>query len=184
MIISQTDSVCLVIDVQEKLIPVIKDFQQIIDMNQKLIKGMRILGVPIICTEQYPQGLGDTYQDIREILGPNQRYIPKKDFGVYRVVDVKNLLDASQKKQVIIAGVESHICVLQSVIQLQSSGYQCVVVMDACGSRKDLDHQVAFQRMLTCGAVVTTMESLLFEMLQSADRQEFKQISQLIKEGS
>lgn len=181
MRLKREDCICIAVDIQEKLTAVMHEKQTLIDQATKTLKGMRVLGVPIAVTEQYPKGLGHTVEPIREFLGDKQQYIEKKAFSIAGVPGVMEILEDTQKKTIILLGIETHVCMLQSVLDLQQQGYQCVLPVDALSSRKVLDRDVALGRIEREGAILTTVESLLFELLGSADRPEFKEISKLIK---
>ena len=176
MRIERDNTVALVIDYQEKLVPVMDEKERLIQNSSILLAGLKYLGVPMIVTQQYTKGLGITVQEIREAMESDD-YIDKISFTAFDSVK-EQIMD---KKFVIVCGIEAHICVLQTVIDLVEAGFVPVVVEDCISSRKPNDKEVAIRRMLEEGAIVTTYESLLFELLKIAGTEESKRIQRLIK---
>ena len=176
MRIERENTVALVIDYQEKLVPVMDEKERLIQNSSILLAGLKYLGVPMIVTQQYTKGLGITVQEIREAMESDD-YIDKISFTAFDSVK-EQIMD---KKFVIVCGIEAHICVLQTVIDLVEEGFVPVVVEDCISSRKPNDKEVAIRRMLEEGAIVTTYESLLFELLKIAGTEESKRIQRLIK---
>ena len=180
-LVSRHDSRLLIVDVQEKLLPRIHAAERMVTTCRRLIQGAKILGVPVFATEQYPSGLGPTTPALAELL-PD---LPSKlRFSCAEVLNWGPAAEqADQKFQIVVAGIEAHVCVLQTVLDLLSMGYQVFVPADAVSSRKEFDWKIALERMANSGAVITTSESVLFEWCEVAGTPEFKQISQLVKEG-
>lgn len=176
MRIERENTVALVIDYQEKLVPVMDEKERLIQNSSILLAGLKYLGVPMIVTQQYTKGLGITVQEIREAMESDD-YIDKISFTAFDSVKEQ----IRDKKFVIVCGIEAHICVLQTVIDLVEAGFVPVVVEDCLSSRKPNDKEVAIRRMLQEGAIVTTYESLLFELLKIAGTEESKRIQRLIK---
>ena len=176
MRIERENTVALVIDYQEKLVPVMDEKERLIQNSSILLAGLKHLGVPMIVPQQYTKGLGITVQEIREAMESDD-YIDKISFTAFDSVK-EQIMD---KKFVIVCGIEAHICVLQTVIDLVEEGFVPVVVEDCISSRKPNDKEVAIRRMLEEGAIVTTYESLLFELLKIAGTEESKRIQRLIK---
>lgn len=176
MRIERENTVALVIDYQEKLVPVMDEKERLIQNSSILLAGLKYLGVPMIVTQQYTKGLGITVQEIREAMESDD-YIDKISFTAFNSVKEQ----IRDKKFVIVCGIEAHICVLQTVIDLVEAGFVPVVVEDCLSSRKPNDKEVAIRRMLQEGAIVTTYESLLFELLKIAGTEESKRIQRLIK---
>ncbi len=171
----------LIVDVQEKLVPMIANRERMLANCRRLIQGAKILEVPLFATEQYPKGLGHTVVPLAELLGS----IPDKHrFSCAEVLDWGLAAEQSDNRfQVVVAGIEAHVCVLQTVLDLLAGGYQVFVPADAISSRGEFDSKIALDRMSSSGAVITTTESVLFEWCECSGTPEFKQISQLIKEG-
>lgn len=180
MRIKLEDACIIAVDYQEKFVPVIAEYDKLIANSVKLLEGAQILEVPVIVTTQYAKGLGLTVSEIAEAAG-TEEYFDKKSFSIYGDAGIKEKIDGLGRKQVILCGIEAHICVLQSVLDLLEAGYQPVLVEDCISSRRINDKEVAMQRARTQGAIVTTYESLLFELMVSAGHEKFKQISNLVK---
>lgn len=170
----------MIVDVQEKLMPAIPVADQLIANCRKLIEGARILGLPIAATEQYPKGLGKTVPALAEHLGE----LPEKvRFSCAEVLNWQPAaMEADARDQIIVAGIEAHVCVLQTVLDLLAVGFRVYVPADAVASRKKLDWKIALGRMANHGAILTTTESVLFECCETAAAPEFKAISRLVKE--
>ncbi len=176
MRIERENTVALVIDYQEKLVPVMYEKERLFQNSAILLAGLRQLGIPMLVTQQYTKGLGITIQEIREAMESDD-YIDKISFTAFNSVKEQ----VRDKKFVIVCGIEAHICVLQTVIDLVEAGFVPVVVEDCISSRKPNDKKIALQRMQQEGAIITTYESLLFELLKVAGTEESKRIQRLIK---
>ncbi|MFT4554796.1 MAG: nicotinamidase-related amidase [Planctomycetaceae bacterium] len=179
-LLSRDESRLLIVDMQEKLLPVINDQEDVLANCLKLIEAAKILEVPATATEQYPKGLGPTVSAITERL-PHR---PEKiEFSCLNCLDWNSTAAEPEGRfKVVVAGIESHVCVLQTVLDLLSQGFRVFVAADAVGSRKPLDRDVALQRMASSGAVITTTESVLFEWCERAGTPEFKEISRLVRD--
>ena len=176
MRIERERTAAVVIDYQQKLAPVMHEKDTFLNNSAILLLGLKALGIPMHVTQQYTKGLGMTLAGIQEAVG-HEDYTDKLAFTAYD--SVKNKLYG--KQFIIICGIEAHICVLQTVIDLCAAGYIPVVVEDCIASRKINDKKVAVERMRAEGAVITTYESLLFELLKVAGTEESKQIQKLIR---
>lgn len=176
MRILREEAIALIVDYQEKLVPVMKENELLIYHSQILLQGLKILGVPMILTQQYTKGLGTTVKDITDAAEKTD-YVEKISFSAYE--NVKEMI--AGKRFVIVCGIESHICVLQTVIDLAGAGYIPVVVEDCISSRKKHDKKIALERMKQEGAIVTTSESILFELLREAGTETSKKIQRLVK---
>ena len=176
MKIERNETAALVIDYQEKLVPVMHEKESLIQNSSLLLAGLELLGIPMIVTQQYTKGLGMTVKDIVDATR-TEEYVDKISFSAFECV--KDQL--KDKKFVIICGIEAHICVLQTVLDLIAEGYIPVVVADCISSRKSIDRKMALKRMRDEGAIVTTYESVLFELLKVAGTEESKRIQRLIK---
>ena len=169
----------LVIDVQERLMPVIYEQEKIFANINKLLRGAEILSLETIITEQYPKGLGNTCKELA--IGENKTLIEKLCFSCMLSEPVTEQLKLTNKKSLIICGVESHICVLKTTLDALKEGYEVHVVADAVSSRTAENKQIAIERMRQAGAFITSVESILFMLLDKAGTDEFKAISKLIK---
>ena len=166
----------IVVDYQEKLVPVMNDKDILLHNSCILLEGLKALDVPMVITQQYTKGLGMTVQEIFDATGATE-YIDKISFTAYDCVKEK----LRAKKFIIVCGIEAHICVLQTVIDLKEAGFVPVLVADCISSRKESDKQVALERARQEGAIVTTYESLLFELLKVAGTETSKKIQKLIR---
>jgi len=165
---------------QSVLYPFIHDHEQLTHNAEILVKGLKVLDVPLILTQQYTKGLGDTIIPIKEAAG-NLKHVEKTSFSCCDEPMFNEILAVTAKRYVIILGIEAHVCVMQTVIDLIERGFIPVVVEDCVASRNIIDKSVAIERMRKEGALVTTFESLLFELLQYSGTDTFKQISNLVK---
>ena len=166
------------IDVQERLLPAIDQWQRVVWNCGRLLDGARILGLPVVATEQYPKGLGPTAPELAERLGK----IPEKTtFSCRECAAAFQPLLRDGRNKLLVCGIETHVCVQQTVYDLLAAGWQVYVAVDAVGSRTELDYLTALQRMKSAGAVLTTTEAALFEWCERAGTPEFKQISQLVR---
>lgn len=176
MRIERNQTAALVIDYQEKLVPAMHEKEKLIQNSAILLAGLNILGIPMVVTQQYTKGLGMTVKEITDAVG-SEEYIDKITFSTFDCVKEK----IEDKKFVIVCGIEAHICVQQTVIDLVAAGYVPVIVEDCISTRKENDKKIALKRMRDEGAVVTTYEAILFELLKVAGTDESKRIQRLIK---
>ena len=170
----------LIIDLQKKLVPAVPSGKAVIRQSERLLKAAELLSVPFAATVQYPKGLGPLVPRLKDWIPDPEE---KLDFSA---AVCRGALDAwciEGRDQIVIAGIETHICVQQTVLDLIAEGLTPHVVAEAVASRDGHDHEVAMQRMHDAGATITTVESVLFQWLRSAEHPEFKSISQLVKEG-
>jgi nicotinamidase-related amidase len=170
----------LVIDMQERLFPVMHDKEKLLRNVIKLIRGAQVLEIPIVLTEQYPKGLGPTLPEIKELL-PNVKPIEKVVFNCCDETAFCQALEALKRNQVLISGIEAHICVYQTAMSLTRAGYEVQVVGDCIASREIEDNMVALFKMGAAGISLTTMEMALFELLRVAKGDKFRQISGIVK---
>ncbi len=176
---SAADTALLVVDVQEKLIGAISAQQRVTWNCRRLIDGAGILGLPVAATEQYPKGLGPTVPELAERLGE----IPSKlTFSCGGCPEVFREWESRGIEKVMVCGIEAHVCVGQTVLDLLAGGWRVYVAVDAVGSRFEIDCRTALGRMDSAGATLTTTEAALFEWCRIAGTPEFKQISRLVKE--
>lgn len=173
------ESRVLLIDVQEKFRPHLPDSDRLIENCRRLLEGARLLGVPAEATEQYPQGLGATVQ---ELSGYFQEIPTKLRFSS---AECLNWGLASQREdgrfKVVLCGIETHVCIAQTAYDLMGMGYQVFLPVDALSSRFAMDHQIALERLRDAGAVVSTTEAILFEWCEQAGTEEFKKLRDLVK---
>jgi nicotinamidase-related amidase len=170
----------LVIDMQEKLLPVMRDPQNLVGAVGRLIDGAHVLRMPVLVTEQYRKGLGDTVSPIAQRLGAALCRVEKLKFSAM-VEPVRAILTERRIRHVIVCGIEAHVCVLQSCLDLLDAGYITAVATDAVSSRREVDQAAAMLRLAQAGAIATTVESALFELTHEAGTERFKQMLGVIK---
>lgn len=176
MRIEREHTAALVIDFQERLVPAIADHEELMKRVQILLKGLKVLDIPMIVTQQYTRGLGMSVPEIWEAVGSTE-YQDKLHFSSFGVVEPL----IRGKTFILVCGVEAHCCVLQTVIDLAAAGYIPVLVTDCIGSRKPRDLEMALKRAEQEGAILTTYEAVLFELLEVAGTPLSKEIQRLIK---
>lgn len=192
MRILREKAAAVLVDVQEKLFPHMYE-QETLDRNLPiLLKGFEVLGVPLLVTQQYTRGLGPTIELLREALGWNtdpaatsdpgaNRYIEKIAFSCWDEQAFRRALEALDRDCVLLAGIESHVCMLQTAVDLQEAGFTPVVIENCTSSRRENDKRVALQRLHAEGIRVSTYESILFELAREAGTGTFRAISGLVK---
>lgn len=181
MRILKDKTIGVVVDIQEKLFPHINENEKILENCIKLINGLKILEIPLIVTEQYTKGLGNTILQIKEVLGESYQPIEKMDFSCCGISGFMSKINSGENPFVILMGIESHVCVLQTALDLLENGFIPVVVQDCISSRKPNDKKIAIKRMLTEGCIITTYESILLELCKIAGTDKFKAISKIIR---
>ena len=179
-ILSREKAALLLIDIQEKILKVMNNPGQVIQNSIKLIKGFKILNIPIFYTEQYPKGLGETSALLRKEL-EGITAIQKLSFSCFGADNFFVRLKNNDISQIVIAGIESHVCVQQTTLDLLANKFQVDVAADAVSSRKETDYKFALDRMRAHGAEITTTEAILFELLNVSGTDEFKAISRIVK---
>ena len=170
----------LIIDLQERLFPHMDQKEEVLRKCLMLMEGLKVLNIPILFTEQYPRGLGPSLQIVSQALG-SSRAIEKTAFSCCDEPEFMKALEKSTPGTLIIGGIEAHVCVMQTVIDLLEAGYSVVLVEDCVSSRNPDDKRVAIHRMRSEGAVIATCESILFELARTSGTEEFKAISRLVK---
>ncbi len=178
MLIQRKDSLLLIVDVQENIAPVMDSPREVINNCAALVDIAKMLNVPFVITEQYPKGLGPTMIDIRQSAGENTSYLPKIEFSCAKNKDILKKIKSLKKKQIIIAGIEAHVCVLQTAVDFKELGFEVFMVADACSSRDSMQHTFAMHRLSLDGVRVVTSEMVALEWLEKAGTEEFKTISQ------
>ncbi len=178
-LMSRSDSALLVVDVQEKLVPAIHASRRVVWNVRRLIDGAKLLGLPVVASEQYPQGLGPTVAELASRLEDRPA---KLSFSCRELPELFAGLRQRNIEKLLVCGIETHVCIQQTVLDLLADGWRVYVAADAVGSRDELDHRTALRRLECSGAVLTTTEAALFEWCQVAGTPEFKQISRLVRE--
>lgn len=179
-LLSAAESRLLIVDVQEKLVPLVRNEQMLIDNCVKLIRTARILGIPVFATEQYPQGLGGTVERLSDLI-PDRK--SKLRFSSAEVLDWDSQ-DPDSPNQIVVAGIETHVCIQQTCLDLLAAGFAVYVVADAVSARGECDHEYALQRMRDSGVTIITTEVAMFEWCAVAGTDQFKQVSKLVVESS
>ncbi len=180
MRIKAQDCVFVQVDVQERLFPHIANNEELEKNLVTLVKGLQLHEIPMIINEQYKKGIGETIASLRELIS-DYPHFEKTTFSCCGQEDGLAAIKASGKKYVILAGIETHVCVLQTALDLLEEGLQPVLVIDCVNSRKESDKDIAIQRLIQAGVIPTTYESLLFELTVNAKNPVFKEISKLVK---
>jgi nicotinamidase-related amidase len=173
----------VVIDMQERLINAIPEEKResTIKNAKVLIEAAKTFAMPIAVTEQYPKGLGPTIPEIKDCVGDGFNPIEKVVFSCGRSPEFKSVIEETHKREVLICGIETHVCVLQTCIDMINNGYVVYVPADAVTSRKELDWEKGISLIEKAGAVVGTTETFIFQLLERAGTEEFKKISKLLK---
>ena len=179
-IVQKKDACLVIIDVQERFRDALPEFGRTTDNIRRLAQAFRLLGVPVIVTEQNPEKLGVTVAEISDALG-NFRPVAKMHFSCCGEKAFMGEIRKTRAKDIILCGLETHVCVLKTALDLMNSGHRVHVVCDAVSSRKAKDTEVALRRLVHSGAFLATTESIIFQLIEKAGTEEFKQIFQLIK---
>ncbi|WP_010323969.1 hydrolase [Marinobacterium stanieri] len=176
MLIHPDKSCLLVIDIQEKMAPVIHQADEVIDNCRWLIEIANRLEVPVLATEQYPQGLGYTLPQLRQLIA-EENILEKIHFSAMSDAEPNRVINSGKHNQVILVGMEAHVCVLQTAIELKQQAREVYVVEDCVSSRKPADRAAALERFRHCGIHVVTREMVAFEWLRRAGTDTFRDIS-------
>jgi nicotinamidase-related amidase len=182
MLLDAQRSTVLVIDVQKKLLPAIHDHETVAANVAWLVRAAQKIGIPVAATEQYPRGLGPLDDSIRALL-PESAVGTKNHFSCVAAGCLPGL-PGTDRAQVVVAGIETHVCVLQTVLELIEDGREVYVVADAVGSRRPADRDAALARMRQEGARIITREMAIFEWLKEAGTPLFKEVSKEFLRGS
>lgn len=180
MRILREDTMALIVDFQERLMPVMANKEELEVRSNILVKGLKELEVPMVITQQYTKAIGMTIPSLFESAG-TEEYFDKITFSCFDDEEIKAKIEENGKKNVIVCGIESHICVLQTCIDLKEAGYTPILVVDCMSSRKESDKEIAILRAQQEGILLTTSEAILFELTRKAGSPTFKVISKLIK---
>ena len=184
MLIARDKSQLLIVDVQDKLLGAISGKDRVVERCVRLVRAARTLGIPITLSEQYPQGLGPTVDPIREAFANSGFVVDKVEFSCLRSEPLRERMHELRRQgrsQIVIGGIEAHVCILQTAIDLEAQGFEAFVVADAIGSRSKINRKLAINRLLRSGADVVDSEMVLFEWLERAGTREFKELQALIK---
>ncbi|MCQ2754151.1 MAG: isochorismatase family protein [bacterium] len=174
-------NILLMIDIQEKLVNAVFNNECLTKKAEILSKASKILNIPVVITEQYPKGLGKTISEISNNIDLNSKIFEKSCFNALNEQDLYEYFKSLNTKNIILCGIETHICVYQTAKALIECGYSVTIVKDACGSRKEDEFLSALDNLRDIGCEIKTTEMVLFELLQSAKHPYFKEIQALIK---
>ena len=177
--VSASDVVLLIVDAQDKLLAAMRDSGGLVRDIAFLAQAAKLLNIPVLATEQYPKGLGPTSADLLPWL--DQPPITKLSFSCLGTGPFTEALASFGRRQIVVTGIEAHVCVLQTVLDLLEAGNDVFLPVDAVQSRRGLDKETALARCRQAGAVLTTAETTVFEWLRTADHPAFKAVSQLVK---
>jgi hypothetical protein len=180
MRIKKENTIGLVVDIQERLFPVMLHKEELLKNCRILIQGMKILEVPLLVTQQYTRGLGETVKEIRSLFAEFES-IEKNAFSCLDNPVFREKLKHAGAQNIVLCGIETHVCVLQTAVDLKEAGYCPIVVMDGVSSRSEKSMSLAMERFRYEGILMASAESLLFELLRKAGTETFRSISNLVK---
>jgi len=183
MTLAREGTTLVIVDVQERLFPAMDaDHREEVMRNIKILATTaRRLHLPIVATEQYPKGLGHTLPELVQTLGPEVQPVPKVNFSCWGVEEVRGRLQATDTRRVILTGIEAHVCVLMSALDLLGAGMAVHVAADAVTSRTQANWRLGTEQLRQAGAVVSATETLVFQLLGQADTDDFREIARLIR---
>lgn len=173
----------LVIDMQEKLVPLVERSCAVVEAIRLLLQGAKILHLPLLVSEQYPQGLGPTIAPLLSLFPQGVEALSKSSFSAVADAQIAQAISSSGCTQWILVGIEAHVCVLQTARDLLAQGAEVVVLNDAISSRSIFDYSTAIGEMRDLGARISSVETVLFELLQGSQNPAFKEMSHLIQQG-
>lgn len=179
-IVKQEETMLLVVDMQEKIIPLMPEQDAVVKNVQNLIKFAQIMKLPIVYTEHYPKGLGVTMPEVLDLMSGAER-AEKITFSCFGSEEFVNLMQKIKPKTIIVCGIFTNVCVLQTVLDALQRNYGVQVIADATNAQKMRDWEIALQRMENAGALLSTTETVIYELLERGDREEFKQFLKQIQ---
>ena len=180
-VLDRNASALVVIDVQEAYRGLTVEHERMIRGLRRLVDAAKIVGIPVLATEQYPKGLGHLLPEVSEALPAGTAIVEKRSLSCYAEPRFAERIDALQRRQVVVCGLEAHACVNQTVHDLLQRGYQVHVPFDAISSRFEPDYRIGWEKMMGSGAIPSTVEMACLEWLRSADAPEFKAVQKLLK---
>jgi nicotinamidase-related amidase len=182
-LLDRTDAVLLVIDIQESYRTVLPGWDRVVAATRTLLHGAAVLELPVLASEQYPRGLGHTAEEVSSLFPSSVRLVEKRTMSCCGADGFIDQLDATRRRQVLIAGIETHACVNQTVHDLIAAGYQAHVARDATASRRVADADPAWEKMRSAGMFPTTSEQALLELVRTSDVPDFRAVQRLLKEA-
>lgn len=183
MLLNVKDSILLVVDPQASLMPKVVETGRVTAVMKKLISIARELDVPILITEHYPEGLKPTIPEIIKHLGDDYIPITKRVFSCYPQKEFREAIEKTGRRTLVMVGIETHICVLQTALESLEAGYRVVVATDGVSCRSRFDHDIALDRMKRAGVDLVSWEMVAYEWMRRADTPEFKRVLPHIKSG-
>jgi nicotinamidase-related amidase len=174
------NTVFVLVDVQGKLAQIVHEKDTLLDNLKRLVKGLQILKIPILWTEQNPAKMGPTIPELRELLKPS-RPVSKMSFSCLGDETFRTLLERLKREQVVLAGIETHVCIYQTAVDLIQKEYHVEVVGDAVSSRTAANKEIGLEKIKACGGHITSVETLLFRLLRSAEHPAFREILAIVK---
>lgn len=179
--ISADEALLLVVDIQEKFRPHLFNTDEVVQGTQQMIAGCNQLGVPVLVTEQYPRGLGQTVEELQQAMAEATPVVEKTAFGCCGEPSVIDKLKQFNRKKIMVCGIEAPVCINQTVIQLLEAGYEVYLIEDAIGGRSEPNYHVTMRKLEQLGAIPSTVVMALFEMLRDAKHPQFKEVQALVK---
>lgn len=180
--LNEHEAVLVVIDVQERFMPVLFEAKRLVEACKLLISGAKILGLPILVTEQLPEKLGQTFQELREVLGDDYRPIVKAEFSALANETFRRTLASTGRTQLIVCGIEAHVCIRQTVLDAIDLGYDVFVAEDAISARYEFLWKSGVQSCVEAGARRVNAEAVLFELVKTAEHARFREVQAIVKE--
>lgn len=174
-------SLLLIVDIQEAFLPVVSKMKRVVERSRILIEAANLLQLPVFVSQQYPQGLGPTVEPLKQVLNGNCHGFDKVEFSCCRDEKMAEAIAQSGRTHILLAGVETHVCIAQTALDLLALDKQPYVILDAVSARHGRDHDVALNRLTAAGAILTTAEAAILELTRTAKHPAFKAISHLIK---
>jgi len=180
MRVNVNNTMAIVVDYQEKLLPAMYEREKLEKNSEILLKGLKLLNIPMVITQQYTKGLGMSASFVFE-AAQTEEYFDKTAFSAMKDEAIVEKVSSFERKNVLVLGIEAHVCVLQTCLDLKEQGYQPILVTDCITSRKATDLELTLKRAVQEGVLLTSYESILFELLEKAGGETFKAISKLVK---
>lgn len=178
--LSRGDTVLVVVDVQEKFRLVVFEFGRVVKNVRKLVEGFRLLNIPVVVTEQYPRGLGETVAEVKKSLG-EFKPLEKVSFSCFGDEKFVKELKKHGKKSLVLSGIESHVCILKTALDAVSRGFKVHIPVDSISSIKESDYRIAVERLRQAGVFLASSEMILFQLLDNSKQPEFKKLSEMVK---
>ncbi len=180
MLMNSASACLMIVDVQHRLLNAMDAPRQVVSGCSLMMKAAGVLGVPMVVTEQYPEGLGPTIEPLAE-LAPDDAFFSKLHFSSAANPGIRGKVETVAPEQIVIGGIEAHVCVLQTALGFKEAGYDCFVAADATSSRSPSNHAAAMARLREAGIGIVTSEMVVFEWLEKAGTPQFKELSRLLK---